>query len=268
MEAIGYFAAAIIGLSLGLIGGGGSILTVPVLVYLFHINAVTATSYSLFIVGASSLVGFYKNYRKGQAHIKTALLFGISSVSTVFLIRKFILPAIPENLASTGGFSITKSMLTMVLFAILMILASVSMIKSGRKPEQPVLKPENQTNAFQLALYGTGVGLVTGFLGAGGGFLIIPALVLIIGLDMKTAIGTSLLIIAMNSLIGFMGDLGQFDINWAFLTVITSISIAGIFAGNYLGQKIPGNKLKRGFGWFVLVMGIYIIGQELASALM
>ena len=159
-------------------------------------------------------------------------------------------------------------MLTMVLFAILMILASVSMIKSGRKPEQPVLKPENQTNAFQLALYGTGVGLVTGFLGAGGGFLIIPALVLIIGLDMKTAIGTSLLIIAMNSLIGFMGDLGQFDINWAFLTVITSISIAGIFAGNYLGQKIPGNKLKRGFGWFVLVMGIYIIGQELASALM
>jgi len=263
MEIIGYFAAALIGLSLGLIGGGGSILTVPVLVYLFHIDAVLATSYSLFIVGLSSLVGAYKNYRRGAIHIKTALLFGLTSITTVLLVRRLVVPIIPHHIATVGTFEVTQQMLTMVLFAILMVLASVSMIRSGRKKTAPMQEPAAQAPVLKLALYGIGIGLVTGFLGAGGGFLIIPALVLLLRLDMKIAIGTSLLIIAMNSLMGFLGDIGQFQIDWTFLLIIVAIAVSGIFAGTFLGQKIPGAKLKQGFGWFVLVMGCYIIIREL-----
>lgn len=254
----GYLSAILIGISLGLIGGGGSILTVPVLVYLFGISPAIATSYSLFIVGSSSLVGAYRNYRKGWTDIKTALLFGISSITTVFLTRKFIIPNIPDNLLTLGQLTVTKPTATMVLFAILMVLASSSMIRSKN-----VAAGNTRTQSTaKLLLYGIGIGIVTGLLGAGGGFLIIPALVFFVGLDMKKAIGTSLLIIALNSLIGFTGDIGQYDIDWKLLGSVTALAIAGIFIGGYIGKSIPGNKLKKGFGWFVLIMGIYIIIKE------
>lgn len=259
MEIIGYLASALIGISLGLIGGGGSILTVPVLVYLFGISPAVATSYSLFIVGSSSLVGAYRNYQKGWVNVKTAFLFGLSSITTVFLIRKFVITAIPETIADIRGVAITKSTLTMVLFAVLMLLASTSMIR-GKKAAQ---KDESQRSVFKLLLYGIGIGVVTGLLGAGGGFLIIPALVFFVGLSMKDAVGTSLLIIALNSLIGFTGDIGSYEIDWRFLTIIAAIAIGGIFIGGYIGKSIPGEKLKKGFGWFVLVMGGYIIIKEL-----
>lgn len=262
MEMFGYAAAVLIGISLGLIGGGGSILTVPVLVYLFNTDAMLATSYSLFIVGISSMVGAYKNYRNGQVSIKTALLFGVSSVSTVYITRKFILPFIPQDLFSIGDMAVTKPMLTMILFAILMLLASTSMIRGGKTIEE---KEPTQTGnkTLQLTLYGIGIGLVTGFLGAGGGFLLIPALVVLLKMPMKKAVGTSLLIIALNSLIGFVGDIGQFPINWSFLLTISAIAVAGIFIGSAMSKKIPGYKLKKGFGWFVLIMGIYIIINEM-----
>ncbi|MFN4248484.1 MAG: sulfite exporter TauE/SafE family protein [Flavipsychrobacter sp.] len=255
---VGYLSAILIGISLGLIGGGGSILTVPVLVYLFGISPAIATSYSLFIVGSSSLVGAYRNYRKGWTDIKTALLFGISSITTVFLTRKFIIPNIPDNLLTLGQLTVTKATATLVLFAILMILASSSMIRSKNVAAD---NTRTQSTA-KLLLYGIGIGIVTGLLGAGGGFLIIPALVFFVGLDIKKAIGTSLLIIALNSLIGFTGDIGQYDIDWKLLGSITALAIAGIFIGGYIGKSIPGNKLKKGFGWFVLIMGIYIIIKE------
>ncbi len=258
IEIVGYIASILIGLSLGLIGGGGSILTVPLLVYLFNIDPTVATSYSLFIVGSASLVGAWRNYAKGHVSIKTALLFGVTSVTTVFLTRKFIIPAIPEQITTIGSFEVTRSLLTMVLFAILMLMASIKMIK-GRKETTEETKKASIT---ALILYGVGIGLVTGFLGAGGGFLIIPALVFLVGLDMKTAIGTSLAIIALNSLIGFTGDIGTMPIDWTFLLTITAISVAGIFVGIQLGKKIPGDKLKKGFGWFVLIMGIYILIKE------
>ena len=260
---MGYIAALFIGISLGLIGGGGSILTVPVLVYLFGVSPVLSTSYSLFVVGSTSLVGAFNNYLKGLVRIKTALLFGISSITTVFLTRKFLIPIIPKHIATINGFNITQSILTMVLFAILMVLASVSMIKSKRGIEMEEISVDKKLNLPKLLMYGVAIGLATGLLGAGGGFLLIPTLVLLVKLPMKEAVGTSLFIIALNSLIGFTGDLGHFDMDWVFLIKVTTIAIAGIFIGTYLGKKISGQGLKKGFGWFVLVMGIYILTREI-----
>ena len=262
MEVLGYFLAALVGISLGLIGSGGSILMVPILVYVFALNPVLATSYSLFVVGSTALVGAFNNYRKGLVSIKTALLFGLTSVTTVFTTRKFIMPRIPENLFTIGNFQVKHDLATMVLFAILMLMASFAMIKAGRVNANADTNTSSADTA-KLLLFGILVGLTTGFLGAGGGFLIIPALVLILKTPMKKAVGTSLLIIALNSLIGFTGDLGHVIIDWKFLIIISLIAVAGIFIGGALGKKIESHKLKKGFGWFVLIMGVYIIIKEL-----
>jgi uncharacterized membrane protein YfcA len=260
MEVIGYFASLLIGVSLGLIGGGGSILTVPVLVYLFKVEPVTATAYSLFIVGATSLVGAFPKYKKGEINIKTAIVFGIPSIISVYSTRAFIMPAIPNEIFTIGSFVATKSFMTMLIFAVLMVFASVSMIRSNKQVSD--VEGEQVFNYPMILLEGTVVGIITGLVGAGGGFLIIPALVLFSKLPMKQAIGTSLLIIAAKSLIGFTGDLGHQYINWNLLLLVTSLAIVGIFIGNAIGSKIPADKLKKGFGWFVMVMGIYIIFKE------
>lgn len=266
MEIIGYLLAALVGISLGLIGGGGSILTVPILVYAMGVNPVLATSYSLFIVGTTSLVGAFNNYRKGLVSIKTALLFGLSSITTVFITRKIIMPKIPSVLISTKNFHLTQSMATMVLFAVLMLFASIAMIREKDDvTETSDDAAQKDTPIATLLLYGILIGLATGFLGAGGGFLLIPALVLILKMPMKKAIGTSLLIIALNSLIGFTGDIGHFNIDWKFLAIITLIAVTGIFIGGFLAKKIEGEKLKKAFGWFVLVMGICILVTEIVS---
>lgn len=265
MEFIGYFASILIGVSLGLIGGGGSILTVPLLVYVFKLPPVIAVSYSLFIVGITSLVGAVDNFIKKQANLNLALPLGIVSPATVFLVRKYVVPAIPEHILAIGGTWITKSMLTMVLFAILMLAASLSMLKKTTIQSTRATTIHTASDYLLLGLFGLGIGCVTGFLGAGGGFLIIPALVVLLKLPMKQAIGTSLLIIAINSLIGFSGDIGHYEIHWGFLLVITGMATLGIFIGTFMARKIPGQQLKRGFGWFVLIMGIYIIVQELIT---
>ena len=259
METAGYLASLFIGISLGLIGGGGSILTVPVLVYLFAISPTIAISYSLFIVGFTSLVGAFNYYRKGLVSFKTVVLFGSSSITTVFIARKFIIPSLPNVFFRLGSFEVTHSLFVMVVFAVLMLAASVSMIKS----RNVIAEKQTKEKPWMLVLYGVLIGLVTGFLGAGGGFLLIPALVILMKLPMKEAIGTSLLIIALNSLIGFLGDIGRHPIDWKFITTVSAIAIAGIFVGSYFNQRINSDKLKRGFGWFVLTMGIYIIVKEL-----
>lgn len=258
-EIIGYISSALIGISLGLIGGGGSILTVPVLVYLFHLSPATATSYSLFVVGSTSMVGAIGYYRRNLVHLRTALLFGSASVVTVFAVRMFIIPAIPTEITTVGNFTITFPLLTMVLFALLMLLASFSMIRS-----KAITKTE-QHSKLLLLIYGVGIGLVTGFLGAGGGFLLIPALLLLLGLEMKMAVGTSLLIITMNSLSGFLGDIRQHQIDWNFLLPVTAIAIVGVFLGGLIGKHIDGMHLKKGFGWFVLLMAVYILVKELVN---
>lgn len=262
MEMAGYIASLVIGISLGLIGGGGSILTVPVLVYLFGVEPVLATAYSLFIVGASSLVGAIPKYRQGLVNIKTAMIFGIPSIAAVFATRKFIVPMIPAEVFQIGDFVITKSILMMLLFAVLMVFASVSMIREKSK-DNTEESEEQKFNYLVILLEGTIVGILTGLVGAGGGFLIIPALVLLSKLPMKQAVGTSLLIIAAKSLIGFTGDISNYTMDWRLLGIVTVLAIAGIFIGNQLSKKTDSHKLKKGFGWFVLVMGIYIIAKEL-----
>ncbi|MHC2992361.1 hypothetical protein OB13_12455 [Pontibacter sp. HJ8] len=276
MEILGYFAALFIGLSLGLIGGGGSILTVPVLVYLLGLSPVISTAYSLFIVGLTSLVGSYKFYKKGLVSLKTAIVFGIPSIVAVYATRRYIVPAIPDNLFTLGELVVTKGVMLMLLFAGLMVFASISMIKKKKQVEPTdenathehldMPHPEPRFNYGGILAEGLIVGTLTGMVGAGGGFLIIPALVLFSKLDMKMAVGTSLLIIAVKSLFGFLGDIYNYEINWLFLAVFSTISIAGIFIGSFLSNKVAADKLKTSFGWFVLVMGIYIIIKEIFFA--
>jgi uncharacterized membrane protein YfcA len=261
---IGFAAAILIGVSLGLIGGGGSILTVPVLVYILGVNPVLATAYSLFVVGSTSLVGAGTYMKKGLVNYKTALVFAIPSFIAVFLTRKFLVPALPDPLFTVGEAIITKNIGIMVFFALIMLAASYSMITAKKCVDcdegEPVV-----FNFPMIALEGSVVGVITGIVGAGGGFLIIPALVLLAKLPMKLAVGTSLLIIAAKSLIGFLGDLSTQTIDWQLLLIFTSLSIVGIFIGSALSKKINEEILKTGFGWFVLVMGIYIITKELLA---
>jgi uncharacterized membrane protein YfcA len=261
----GLLASTVIGISLGLIGGGGSILTVPVLVYLFNVDPVLATAYSLFIVGLSSLVGAFPKYKAGMIDLKTALVFGVPSIIAVFLTRKVLVPAIPATLFEIAGVSVTKALAMMILFAVLMVAASVSMIRDKKKEEQATDEPR-VFNYPMILLEGAVVGVLTGLVGAGGGFLIIPALVMLSKLPMKQAVGTSLLIIAAKSLIGFTGDVMENadKMDWTLLSIVTSLAVVGIFVGNQLSKKVDGAALKKGFGWFVLVMGIYIIVKELA----
>lgn len=266
MEIFGYVVALFIGISLGLIGGGGSILTVPALVYLFGVHPLLATSYSLFVVGSTSLVGAFHNFKKGLVSVKTALLFGSASIVTVFIMRKLVMPLIPKTVFHLGTIAITESVLTMLLFAVLMVVASLAMIRNKRQQEISSTAADKNQPLVKLLVYGLVIGVITGLLGAGGGFLLIPALVLLVKLPMKVAVGTSLCIIALNSLIGFTGDIGHFNIDWWFLLKIAAIAIAGIFIGSAVGKKVKGERLKKGFGWFVLIMGIYIILKEVLSS--
>lgn len=262
IEIIGYALAAVAGLSLGLIGSGGSILTVPILVYFLGVDPVAATGYSLFVVGATSLVGGAQNAFKRNVDFRTVIVFGIPSIAAVYFTRAWLLPSIPENLLNLGEFELTKGIALMILFAIIMMLASFSMIRGRKEKENPDGKISY--NYPMILIEGTLVGILTGLVGAGGGFLIIPALVLLAKMPMKKAVGTSLFIIAAKSLLGFTGELKSTSfIDWNLVLLFTGVSIAGIFLGVILAQRIDGKKLKKGFGWFVLLMGILILIKEI-----
>tara|TARA_B110000438_G_C15749674_1_gene622363 strand:- start:584 stop:1375 length:792 start_codon:yes stop_codon:yes gene_type:complete len=260
-EIIGYSCALLIGITLGLIGGGGSILTVPVLVYILGIEPILATAYSLFVVGISALAGTLKNLRRGNIDVKTGLVFAAPSFIAVYYTRRVIVPAIPQEIISIGSFSLSKETGIMLFFAFIMLLASISMIR-GRKDNKD---EENKTLNYPIIMIeGLLVGALTGLVGAGGGFLIIPALVLLAGLPMKKAVGTSLMIIAIKSLIGFTGDLStSLNIDWVFLSSFSALSIVGMGIGLYLSKSIEGAKLKKAFGCFVLVMAIIVLTKEL-----
>ena len=260
METLGYIFAIIVGITLGLTGGGGSILTVPVLVYLIGVSPVLATAYSLFIVGASSLVGAIGFMRQKLVHYKTAVIFGLPALLAVYSTRKFIVPIVPENIIETASFTLTKDVFIMIFFSIIMLIAAISMIKKKKKIE---VVGSIKYNYPMILIEGITVGMVTGFIGAGGGFLIIPALVVFAKMPMKLAVGTSLLIIAIKSLIGFLGDIGHQEINWLFLSIFTAFTVIGIFIGMYFNKKVSPQKLKKGFGWLVLIMGALIITKEI-----
>lgn len=255
--------AILIGISLGMIGSGGSILTVPVLVYMMHIHPLLATTSSLFIVGATSLAGGTVAYFKNKVELKALTLFGIPSIISIFITRHFILPAIPSSLFTIAGLAITKDIFLMLVFAILMLASSYSILRNREPDNRAALERTRYQKALPLGLLGLTVGIITGLLGAGGGFLIIPCLVIFLKLPMKKAIGTSLLIIAINSLFGFLFSLDQFVYDWPLLLTFTALGIAGIFIGIKLADKVSPIYLKKGFGWFVLIAGIYIIVKEL-----
>ena len=261
MEIIGYLASIGIGVILGLLGGGGSILAIPILVYFFRLDAVTASAYSLFIVGVTSLIGAIPKYKDHLINIQTGLLFGVPSIVAIFATRKWVVPAIPEVLFHVGGLAFSKRLLILGLFAMLMILASWSLIRQRKQ----IRTDDREWRVPLLIFEGSLIGFLTGLVGAGGGFLIIPALVWLTRLPFKTAVGTSLFIIAINALLGFMGDVMNYPIEWEFLLTLTGLAVMGILVGNQLQKNVSAERLKIIFGWLILFTGIWILINEVVT---
>ena len=258
-QLIGYVLAVFVGITLGMLGSGGSILSVPILVYVMGIEPTLATAYSLFVIGTTSLVGGIHKAKQKLVDFKKVVLFGIPSVISVFITRKIIVPRIPDVIFSTGSITLHKSVLIMIVFAIVMVVASVGMIKPSKKM---IFIDGEKLDYFKIATQGIFIGLISGFVGAGGGFLIIPALVILGKLPMKKAIASSIFIISIKSIVGFVGDISHTSIDWNFLIVIVLLATLGIIIGNYLNKKMDGAKLKKGFGWFVLVMASVIFIEQ------
>lgn len=260
-QIIGYVLAVFVGMTLGMLGSGGSILSVPILVYVMSIEPTLATAYSLFVIGTTSFVGGIHKAKQKLVDFNKVLLFGVPAVISVFITRKVLVPRIPDIIFSSENFILSKSILIMVVFAFVMIFASVRMIKPLK---EKIVADDEKLNYFKITLLGIFIGLLSGFVGAGGGFLIVPTLLFFAKTPMKMAVGTSLFIVSLQSLIGFMGDImGDQIIDWKLLVFFTLASIFGVFIGNFISKKVEDNKLKTSFGWFVLAMGIYIIIREL-----
>jgi len=260
MEIAGYISAIGIGIVLGLMGSGGGILTLPLLVYLFHIDALTAATYTFFIIGVTSLAGLGSYYRSGDVCMRSAVALGIPSVSAVYFTRSYLLPTIPAELMEIQGFVITKSSFLALLFAVVMLLASRSMI--GARQTANTASPALRRNYFRVILEGCCIGTVCGLIGVGGGFLIIPALVLFGKLSMKKAVGTSLSVIAVQSFIGFLSSEERSGINWNFLILMSVISIAGIMIGVSLSRKVDGKMLQPLLGYAMMLMSLWMIVKE------
>lgn len=260
MEIAGYIMALVIGISLGLLGGGGSILAVPVLAYLFALDEKIATAYSLFVVGTAALVGGLRQHQNKNVDWKTAIVFGIPAIIGVWIVRHYVVPALPDVLFMLGDFEFTRRMGMFGLFSILMVWAAYSMLSNK---ERKGGTGEVKYNYPLILLEGLIVGGITGFVGAGGGFLIIPALVVLANLEIQKAIGTSLIVIALKSLLGFfLGDAMTMNVDWAFLAIFTGLAVAGIFLGVYIGKFMDGKTLKKGFGYFIMVMAVFIFVME------
>lgn len=267
-ELIGFVMAVVIGTIIGMVGGGGSTVMVPVLTYLVGLSAAVATGYSLFIVGIASLFGTYNHIKRRLVDFKIALLFGLPAVAGVFLVRKYGLPAIPEHIATFGEWEFTKGSMLMFLLAILIFGAAVSMITSKKSPDPNIRRPSVRLGwgAGIIFAQGAVIGALTGLVGTGGGFMIIPALVLICKLEMKVAVGTTLLIATAKSLVGFVGEMQvNTNIDWYFLLIFTGLVVSGVFIGNYLSKRLSNETLQRGFGWFILAVGLFIIIKEIVS---
>lgn len=256
IELIGYFGALTIGVVIGLFGGGGSILAVPVFVYLFHLNPILATSYSLFVVGCSAAVGTLINIKKKLIEFQTVLVFTIPALSSVSLTRRYLITNLPDVVFESDLVLITKEIALMLIFSLVIIVSALSMLKKNR------LRTTKIINYNSLIAIGLGVGLLTGLVGAGGGFVIVPALVLFAALDIKQAVATSLIIITFNALFGFLADVTQVAIDWLFLIIFTSISVVGILIGSYVSNFTQEKSLKKNFARFMLLMALLIIYNE------
>jgi len=259
---LGYLGALFVGITLGLIGSGGSILSLPIFVYLFGLNPVIASAYSLFTVGLTSLVGSIKNIKLKLIDINTVVYFSFSAAISVYVTRKYLINLIPDEIVTIGSLLITKEKFLMLFFSILIYFAGIAMIKK-RMNKSKSQRRKSKYDKGLILLEGTLVGFVTGLVGAGGGFIIIPVLVLFSKLNMKNAIATSLVIISVKSLIGFIGDIENHLIDWVFLLKFSFISIIGIYLGQAIGLKIDGSKLKKGFGYFIIIVASCVIILEI-----
>lgn len=256
---LGLFLAILVGITLGMIGSGGSILTVPILVYILGINPVLATTYSLLIIGTTSIVGASRGIYNKTVDFGKVLYFGLPSMITVFLVRTFILPLIPDEFV-IAGFVLHQERVLMVLFALVMIVSAVPMIKANKASS---ILPQCD-HVFFIILQGVLVGFVTGVVGAGGGFLIIPVLINSFGLTLKRAVSTSLVLISINSMIGILGDIEKFhEFDWKLILGYILLSVTGLFIGFKITNRIENTVLKKGFGILILGLSIFILFQEL-----
>lgn len=245
-------ASVLIGVSLGILGGGGSILTVPILVYLAGMDTKEAIATSLFVVGATSLVGLVPHARAGRVRWRTGLIFGAVSMVGAY-----------------GGGRLAEYVpgtVLLVAFALMMLATAAAMLRKSRKPKQA--EPAHaELPVKHVIVEGLVVGAVTGLVGSGGGFLVVPALALLGGLPMSVAVGTSLLVIAMKSFSGLAGHLDGVQIDWSLALMVTAAAVVGSLIGSRFAGRIPQDTLRKAFGWFVVVMGVFVLGQQLPHAI-
>jgi uncharacterized membrane protein YfcA len=256
-----YTASVVIGLCLGLIGAGGSILTIPVFVYILKTSPVASTIYSMFVVGICSFTGAIIAFTKKLVDIKAAVVFGLPSVAGVFIARKLIFPLVPEQLFSIGSMAITKDVFIMLVLAIIMLIVSIKMLKK-KSANVTVRNAERKNTNAIFFLQGICTGIVTGLLGVGGGFLIVPALLLWLKLPVKTAIGTTLFIITINSAAGFITSYTSVLIQWPLMIKFAIGAIAGILAGSKLSEKIKADYLKKILAWFIIITSVYVLYKQ------
>lgn len=259
MEYVGFLALIAIGMILSLIGGGGSLLSLPILVYIFSLDVVTASSYSLFIVGTTSLVGAWLKQKEQRVDMQSAIIFSICSVVAIFFTRKWIVPQIPEEVFLFDSFPITKRVLMLSIFALLAIASSLAILLKDDLPSTS----HGRSRLKLLIPVSFSIGALVGFVGVGGGFLILPSLIFFARLPFKIALGTTLLIIGFSSLIGFLGDVMNHEINWIFLLLITSFATLGMMLGNSYLRNIPVRRLRESFGWIMLTIAIGILVTEI-----
>ena len=250
--------AIIVGLILGLLGGGGSILAVPVLVYFLDINPVQATAYSLFIVGITAFIGASKQFVIKNINIKIGFLFGLPSFLGVFISRYWLLPNLPDILFTYKNYVVNKEMSLMILFSFLMLTSAIAMFFKSKK-----LNINHGNKIFMIIIDGLLIGVVTGLVGAGGGFLIVPALVLFFGLDFKKAIGTSLMVISFKSIFGFFVEINNIN-DWKLLFIFTLLSVVGLFIGLFLSNYITFKYFKKTYAFFLIILSFLILFKEFA----
>ncbi len=243
MPLLGFALAALMGLSLGLLGGGGSIITVPILVYVLGFGAKESIAMGLAVVGVTSLFGAAGHWRRGNVQLRAALVFGAVAMTGTY--------------AGARLSAFVSGSVQLLLFATVMLVAAAFMFRNDRHEAVPAREP-HKASSLLMAGAALGVGGLTGLVGVGGGFLIVPALVLLVGLPMKQAVGTSLLVIALNSFVGFAGYLGHVEVPWRALGSFTAIAVAGILLGTWASHYVSQAALKRAFSLFLVVMGVFI----------
>lgn len=259
MLIFGLVLALFIGITLGLVGSGGSILTVPVFVYALGVDPNIATTYSLLAIAVSSSIGSIRNFALKRVKMNELVLFGVPSVITVYLTRQFLLPLVPDEF-NIGNWVIHQNTVLMLIFAVLMFISGYRMIKAAQLLEFDATRKYPR---YVMILQGAMLGFITGGVGAGGGFLIIPALVNFYGMPIMYAVATSLAIISFNSFFGLAGDLEKLHLfDWSILVPYTLILIVGMFTGFYVNKYFRGEQLKKGLGYLILAIGCFILVQE------